>query len=153
MTRNIHEPSFPRQVRQNRFGVKGQRQKPHAGRWVVPECDETDVDEAAAGCFGDEPVLQNNWNQPSAPLEPFAFRKHMDGSLEFKGHLDASGGAVSGSVAFTLPGANDGEPDYLLPNDQYWHTTITTDDGSIFTLALVFIDAMTGDTTITWPAS
>jgi hypothetical protein len=76
----------------------------------------------------------------------------MDGSLEFKGHLDASG-ATSGTVAFTLPGFTDGEPDYTLPNDQYFHTVITPDDGTTFQIALVFIDSTTGDVTITWPAS
>ena len=98
-------------------------------------------------------VLENNWAQPSAPLEPYAFRLHADGSLEFKGHLDASGGASSGTVAVTLPGANAGEVDFLLANDQYFLTLITTDDGSSFTAAQVFIDSTTGEVTITWPIS
>jgi hypothetical protein len=151
VTANIHEPSFPRAISLNRFGVKEQKQKPHAGRWITPGCDETDDADAAAGCFGDEPLLENLWQQPAATLERFAFRKHMDGSLEFKGHLDTSGGAVSGTVAVTLPGAADGEPDYLLPNDQYWHTVIT--DGVTFMIALIFVDSSTGEITVTWPAS
>lgn len=157
MTRNIHEPSLYRQASANRFGVKEQRQKPHAGHWVIPDCaallalDDPRV--SVADCSIDTITLQNSWQQPSSPLELFAFRLHMDGSLETRGHLDASGGAVSGSIALTFPGAAAGEPDYLLPRDQYWHTVITTDDGTTFQIALVFIEAASGDMTITWPAS
>jgi hypothetical protein len=147
VSRNIHEPTPERATQQNRFGVKMTHQKPLASRWVEPDCATPGDD-----CPDFAPTLANSWAQPSAPLEKFAFRKHMDGSLEFKGHLDASG-ATSGTVAFTLPGFTDGEPDYTLPNDQYFHTVITPDDGTTFQIALVFIDSTTGDVTITWPAS
>lgn len=147
MTASITESNLYRAQAANRHLTVDTRQKPHAFRWWEPDCAVGD------GCTGDEPSLQNSFAQPSAPLEPFAFRLHADGSLEFKGHLDTSGGAVSGTVAFTLPGANPGEVDFLPANDQYWHTTITTDDGTLFTLALVFIDATTGDVTITWPVT
>lgn len=147
MTANIHEPSFPRMIVHNRWLSQDTRQKPGAFRWWEPDCVVGD------GCTGDEPPLENSWQQPSAPLERFAFRLHTDGSLEFKGHLDASGGATSGSVAVTLPGANPGEVDFRPANDQFWITAITTDDGSSFSTALVGIDASTGEVTITWPPS
>lgn len=153
MTQNIHEPSLYRQVSSNRFGVKGQKQKPGASRWITPSCSTISPALPDGECEAWWPDLQNNWQQPSSPLESFSFRLHMDGSLETKGHLDASGGAVSGSIALTFPGAADGDPDYLLPHDQYWHTVITTDDGTTFQIALVFIEAASGDMTITWPAA
>lgn len=152
MSRNLHEPTTERRITQNRFGVKETRQRPLASRWVTPDCDYTVEADAEAGCLDWAPALQNSFAQPTAPLEPFAFRKHMDGSLEFKGHLDASG-ATSGTVAFTLPGAADGEPEYIPENDQYFISAITPDNGATFQTALVFIDSTTGDVTITWPAS
>lgn len=148
--RNISEPNPDKQIRRNVFGIKTARQKPGAFKWWVPGCSS--VADAAAGCTGDEPALVNSWEQPSDPLERFGFRLHADGSLEFKGHLNAAN-AVSGTVAVTLPGANAGDVDFLLANDQYFHTVITTDDGTSFQIAMVFIEAATGDVTITWPAA
>jgi len=55
-------------------------------------------------------------------------------------------------VAVTLPGATVGEVDFRPPRDQYWHTTIIEVPGTQFTLALVLIDATTGEVTISWPA-
>jgi len=169
MTKSLAEPTFPRDIAASRFGVKGQRQKPLASNWITPDCLDilngtgaygggfnggrlSDVDCGLVGGVG-EVILQNSWLQPPGTLELFAVRKHMDGSLEFKGHLDASGGAVSGTVAVTLPGAGDCEPDYLPPYDQYFSTVITPDNGATFSIALVFADSTTGDVTITWPAT
>lgn len=144
--RNLEEPNVHGKVASNKFFIKDTRQKPHAFRWWEPGCTPGND-----GCTGDEPLLENSWAQPSPPLEKFAFRLHADGSLEFKGHLDAAG-TSSGTVAVTLPGATVGDVDFLPANDQFWHTTITTDDGLTFTLALVFINAATGEITISWPA-
>lgn len=148
MTRSLYEPTLWRATAKNRFGVKTLKQKPLAMRWWEPECTPG----GGGGCSGDEPPLLNSWAQPSPPLEKFAFRLHADGSLEFKGHLDASA-ASSGTVAVTLPGAIPGEIDFLPPNDQYFVSVITPDDGATFQTALVFIESTTGDVTITWPAS
>lgn len=146
--RNLTEPSLYQQVAANRFRTQDTRQKPHAFRWWEPDCDpETD-----SGCTGEEPPLENGWLQVEPPLERFAFRLHADGSLEFKGHLDAAN-ASSGTVAVTLPGAVVGEYNFLLANDQFWPTVITDDGGTSFTIALVHINATTGEVTITWPAS
>lgn len=154
MTKNIYEPSIYTQVSASRGKIKTTRQKPGAFRWWECNCDPDDPDDAANGCTGQEPALNTGWSQPSdgSGLEKFAFRLHADGSLEFKGHLRVTG-ATSPSVAFTLPGANAGEVQFRLPHDQFFHTTITTDDGTSFTLALVHIDSATGDVTITWPAT
>lgn len=148
MTANIHEPSGLRRLARTTFIGKDTRQKPLAFRWWEPEC-VVGVD----GCTGDEPPLENGFAQPSPSddLEPFAFRLHADGSLEFKGHLDASG-AVTDTVAVTLPGANAGEVDFRPASSQYWFTTIIEAGGTQFTLALVFIDSTTGEVTISWPA-
>lgn len=149
MTRNLYEPTDASRIVQNRYKIKDTRQKPLASRWIEPV---NAGDPIPVGEPDWTPELENNWEQPSSPLETFAFRIHYDGSLEFRGHLNAEN-ATSNTVAVTLPGDDVGERNYLPPNDQYWHTTITTDDGTNFTLALVFIDSTTGEVTITWPAS
>ncbi len=152
MTKNLHEPSNERGISRNRFLGKDTRQKPLAFRWWEPGCTV-----GTAGCTGDEPPLENGFAQPSdaSGLEKFAFRRHADGSLEFRGHLDASG-AASGTVAVTLPGANGLEEyDFLIARDQNWHTTIRTAPGTsptAFTLALVEVNATTGAVKIYWPA-
>lgn len=154
MSRNIHHQTAMGLINSNRTVLKYTRQKPLAFHWWTPDCSATD--DAGQGCTGDEPPLINNWAQPDPPLEKFAFRLHTDGSLEFKGHLDASG-AASGTVAFVLPGLYtdpaDALPDFRPPNDQFFHTTITTDDGTSFSLAQVHIDSDTGEVTIVWPAT
>lgn len=156
--RNIFEPNLYTLVSTNRVRNKNTEQKPGAFKWWTPDCvatpteDNDATDEVAAGCTGDEPPLVNGWAQPGGDLEKFAFRIHSDGSLEFKGHLDAAG-ASSGTVAFTLPGVVAGDHLFVLPHDQYFHTVITNDGGTTFSIALVFIDAATGDVTITWPAT
>lgn len=148
MSRNIFEPSLYRQVQANKTRIKLSDQNPGAFKWWEPECDETDDDDAAAGCTGDEPLLENSWAQPDPPLEKFAFRLHSDGSIEFKGHLD-SAAASSGTVAVTLPGAAAGEVDFRPANDQFFVTVIY--DGSDPQNAMVYIDSTTGEVTITFP--
>ena len=146
--RNLSEPNTQRQIAATKFVGKDTRQKPHAFRWWEPECTAGED-----GCTGQEPPLENSWEQPSdaSGLEKFAFRLHADGSLEFKGHLNAEN-ASSGTVAVTLPGANPGEVDFRLAKDQFFHTVITTDDGTTFMIALVFVAQGTGEVTISWPA-
>lgn len=154
--RNLSQDNPYKQIARNKQWTKDTRQKPLAFRWWQPGCvpdtdDDPDSGAAANGCTGQEPGLENGWAQPDPPLEPFAFRKHADGSLEFKGHLDAAG-AASGSIALHLPGVNAGEVNFLPTNDQFFHTTITDDSGLTFTLALVRINKSTGAVTISWPA-
>ena len=156
MSRSLYTPTEARQVSKNRFGVKDLRQKPLAFRWWEPECDETDEGEAGQGCTGLEPPLLNGFAQPSdeSGLEKFAFRLHADGSLEFRGHLDAQA-ASSGDIAFVLPG-DPGEVDFrVLTRDQNVYTVIRTAPGSgpaSFTLAMWEINSTTGEVTIWWPA-
>lgn len=165
MTKNLHQPSALRAINANRARGKNLQQTPHAGAWITPLAEGTcpptpytEIDDQVVYAW--TPCLQNDWLQVTDPLEPFAFRRHFDNSLEFKGHLDASGGAVSGSVAFTLPGSLPDEPNYQMDNDQFFITVITDDAGLTFQTAMVFIQsasaaspAVGGDVTITWPAS
>ena len=149
MTRPLTDPGdvLEREIGLNRFEVQRQVFMPGAFPWRTPDIDDPPP-------TGPTPELETGWAQPSPPLERFAYRLHTDGSLEFKGHLDASG-ASSGTVALTLPEADDDlqEPSYRLSRDQYFHTVITPDDGVTFQMALVFIKAATGEVTITWPIS
>ena len=149
MTRNLYEPTDQSRIVQNRYKIKDTRQKPLASRWIEPvNAGDPIPDEEPEWT----PELENDWLQPDPPLETFAFRLHYDGSLEFRGHLDAQN-ATSGTVAVTLPGEEIGDRNYLPPNDQYWHTTITDDGGTSFTLAQVFINSTTGEVEIVWPAT
>lgn len=134
------------QVDSNRRRVERLERRRLAGRWWEPDCT---LDPYGITCTGLEPALENGWAQPSSPLERFAFRLHADGSLEFKGHLD-SAGASSGTVAFTLPGANiPDEIDFRPPNDQFFLTVVY--DGANPQGAMVYIDSTTGEVTITFP--
>lgn len=155
MTRNIFHPTTDRNVSKNRMQIKNTQQIPGAFKWWEPDCDFTDPDIAANGCTGFEPFLDNGWAQPlpgsglnGNDLELFAFRLHADGSLEFKGHLDAQA-ASSDTVAFTLPGAIAGEVDFRPAHDQFFITVIW--DGALFEPAAVYIDAVTGEVTISFP--
>lgn len=154
MSRNIFHPTTDRNVAQNRTSIKHTHQKPLAFRWWTPDCSTvyTDPDDEAEFCFDDIPNLVNGWAQPDPgdDLQFFAFRLHADGSLEFRGHLDSSG-ASSGTVAFTLPGANAGEVDFFedLDGDQFFLTVVY--DGATAQPAMVFISSTTGDVTITFP--
>lgn len=148
MTRNLYEPTDQSKIVQNRYKIKDTRQKPLASQWIQPVNEGDPIPDTEPDYT---PELQNDWLQPDPPLETFAFRLHYDGSLEFRGHLDAIN-AVTDTIAVTLPGALVGDPIYLPANDQYWHTTITEDGGTTFTLALIFIDSTSGDVMISWPA-
>jgi hypothetical protein len=148
VTRPLVEQSIEKVLGQHNFGLQRQEFMPGAFRWRTPNIDDPPPD-------GPTPELENGWAQVDPPLERFAYRLHSDGSLEFKGHLDAAG-ASSGTVALTLPTPvddEDMEPSYRLPNDQFFHTVITPDSGATFQIALVFIESTTGEVTITWPAS
>ena len=92
------------------------------------------------------PDLINGWAQPADTIDQFAYR--LTGSIpDFKGHLDGSS-AISPSVAFNI--ALD--PDEMtLPGDIYFHTIVT--DGVDFQSAMVFINSLTGDVRITFPAT
>ena len=160
MTANIGEPNPAKAITANRYWTRDTRKRPLAGRWYEPGCSMEPGDPLYyVECKGDEPLLENDWLQVEDPLEKFAFRLHADGSLEFRGHLDASGGAVSGSVAVTLPGAlepGETEPargDFRPARDQFFLSVVTDDAGVTFQAALVKIDASTGEVTITWPIS
>jgi hypothetical protein len=145
MSRPLFEPNEYTALAGHSWALTDISKRSLAGAWVEPTTGSPDPLWV--------PVYQNGWDTATAPLETFAFRRHKDGSLEFKGHLDATG-ATSGTIAFTLPGLGVGEPNYWDENmgDQYFHTTITP-DGATFSLALVFIDSTTLDVTVTWPAT
>ena len=99
---------------------------------------ETVINAGGSNPDGQFIELQNGWAQPASPLQEFAFRRGLS-KLDFTGHLD-SAGASSGTVAFTLPA------DYRLLNDQFFLTVL---DSAI--PALVYLEASTGDVTITFP--
>lgn len=147
MTRALGDPSEPeRQIGHNTFGLQRQEFTQGAFIWRTPDIDDPPP-------VGVTAELENGWAQPALPLEKFAYRLHTDGSLEFKGHLDASG-ASSGTVALTLPDeffdvTYETEPSYRPTRDLFFPTIIY--DGATPQNAMVYIEAITGEVTITWP--
>lgn len=141
MTRSLSENSVEKELGQHTWGIQRQEFMPLAFRWRTPDIDDDPP----------TPPLENGWAQPDPPLERFAYRLHGDGSLEFKGHLDAAG-ASSGTVAVTLPepvDEDDMEPNYRPARDQFFPTVIY--DGATPQPAMVYIEASSGEVTITWP--
>lgn len=168
MSRPLFEQTQQRQIAANRYLTKDTRQRPFASGWVYPlnagDCGLPEFDPYPLG-DGSEygyvetwtPCLVNNFEQvdPDAAenLEVFGFRMHHDGSLEFKGHLNIEN-ANSGDVAFTLPGMNNLEPDYveLLQRDQYFESVVFNTGTVEFTIALLWVSELNGEVVITWPA-
>lgn len=152
MTRRIYEPSIWGQAAKNSFGVKSLKQRPEAFRWWMPDCDDT---VSGITCTGEEPLLTAAFSQPADPLEKFAFRLNSDGLIQTKGVLDASG-AASGDIAWTMPGVNPGEVDFIPPtgnNDSFNMRVTTTGDDTGITPAVGLIDKVTGDVTISWASA
>lgn len=74
-----------------------------------------------------------------------AFRHGLDGILEFKGQFDLTAGAVTGTVAFTLPEDWRGEPlDFPIIMDM---------GAGDFNIVRVVVDDITGDVTLYWPVT
>lgn len=115
---------------------------PISGPWfTVLDVGDPAPDDPDAVEDVDYIYLQNGATQPASPLEAFSFRRGLS-KLDTKGHLDVSSFA-SGSVAFTIPAA------FRLPNDQFFPTVVW--DGAAPIAAMVYLDATTGDVTITFP--
>lgn len=131
MSRAVYEDALDSEVNKNRFGVKDLKRRPLAGRWNTPDLSGGD------------------FSQPDPPLGEHQFRLHMDGALEFKGHLVPG---TSGTVAYTLPGAITVEPDYRPGHDVSFLTDLAASP-TTFTIARVYIDSVTGDVTIFFPVS
>jgi hypothetical protein len=130
MTKPIIEPTRDTRIRQNEWQGSDLKRRPLAGRWTDPE-------------------FENGWDNAGAPYGDFMYRWHADGSLEFKGHVMPG---TSGTVVFTLPDGTGGttEPDYRPDHDVSFLTDIV--NGTSFEIARVYIDASTGEVTITYPA-
>jgi hypothetical protein len=144
VTRALSENQIEKELGRHTWSIQRQEFMPLAFRWRTPDIDDPPP-------TGPTPELENGWAQVDPPLERFAYRLHADGSLEFKGHLDAAG-ASSGTVALTLPEPvddEDMEPSYRLPRDQFFLTVIY--DGATPESAMVFIEGSSGEVTITWP--
>jgi hypothetical protein len=72
-----------------------------------------------------------------------AFRWGLDGSLEFIGQLDLTAGAVTGTVAFTLPTDWRGETfDFPFP---------VFTGGTDWIAAVMSVDGDSGTCTVYWP--
>jgi hypothetical protein len=87
------------------------------------------------------PPWQNSFD--SVTGRRVKFRHGLDGLLEFNGQLDLTAGAVTGTVAFTLP-------DDWLGETFDVHFPIFT-GGTDWESGVMSVDGDTGDCTVYWP--
>lgn len=74
---------------------------------------------------------------------PIRFRHGLDGLLEFEGAYDLTAGAVTGTVAFTLP------PEWLGETfDEKFPIQLTA---TTWTMGVHSVDGDTGEVTVYWP--
>lgn len=148
MTRPSSEPSDTQDLAKVTRDQGWLKQRPFAIKWITP-----DIDSGA-------PTLNGSWAQPSNsgagtaplinpltgnPLEDFSFRLHMDGSLEFKGHLVAGDPSDWGTIAFTLPDADSYFPSYHPPNDTAQAESVWDLDTNVWAFGHFEVDKATGD--------
>lgn len=89
--------------------------------------------------------LQNSVVQPTPPLMQFAFRRGGIHPLDFKGGLDVSG-ASSPAIAAVIPDIFLAQ---LEGEDPFDITTVY--DGTDAIAGMWYLDASTGELTLTWP--
>lgn len=147
MTRPTGEPSDSKDISKLQRGHSWLEQRPFAIEWFTPK---------SSAPFGQAVHLNSGWSQPSenGPLtnpltgndiEDFAYRLHMDGSLEFKGHLVADSSSSWGTIALSLPGATAYLPAYRPPNDTAQVEAVWNLDTNAWDFGHFEIDKATGD--------
>jgi len=151
MTKNLHEPSTPREVAANRYSGKMTQQRPYAYQWVTPvnvaDCPAdpyslTDPRPAWTPCY------LNDWERPTT-LEPLSVRLSADGNLQWKGYVNSAN--ATDSIAFIMPGTLSGEPDMIPPDDPgnlSYSVFVTPDNGGTIETGTAYIDSATGEVTI-----
>lgn len=116
MSRPVYDDDHQTQIHKADWKGTDLQHRPFAGRWNYVR-NATEDERVGRGKV--QPILQNGWAQPDdevleqEDLGEHEFRLHMDGSLEFKGYL------IPGdwdSLVYTLPGADETEPDYWPPH-------------------------------------
>lgn len=116
MSRPVYDPTDTTNIEQAKWTGRDLQHRPLAGRWNYVR---NAAQAAQVGRGKVQPVLQNGWSQPDdgeeeqEDLGEHEFRLHTDGSLEFKGYLIPG---TWDSLVYTLPGADDSEPDYFPPH-------------------------------------
>ncbi len=108
------------------------------GPWVYLLTGLPDLD------TGESPAYGTGTTFAGPPYDYPAFRHGLDGSLEWKGHVDISG-ATSPATLCTLPLAWRIEFAVSWPTDLW--------DGATFKIGRVSITAVTGVVTLVWPAT
>lgn len=101
MAQPLHPKGVATRVKQNTRGIRSEQRKPNlAGPYIyVCNGDFTDLDPPVA--TWQSPEWKNSFTWGGTAY--FGFRHGLDGSTEFVGALDLTAGAVTGTVAFTLP--------------------------------------------------
>lgn len=101
--RPLNRRTVPRQVRDNRVGVKTEKRKPNVpGRWIYvgdfvgPDDPANDPAEAS---YNSPPWLNSFYYVDGSPV---GFRHGLDGQTDMIGVYDLTLGAVSGDTAFLM---------------------------------------------------
>jgi len=143
--RPLNRRTVPRQVRDNRGGVKSEKRKPNVpGRWIYvgdfvgPDDPANDPEDAT---YNSPPWLNDFYYVDGAPV---GFRHGLDGQTDMTGVYDLTLGAVSGTVAFVMPlqWAMNLPLAAMMPielQDDVWSIAIQT------------VDFTTGNIRIFWP--
>lgn len=153
MSRSLDRDVPLNRVKANSVAVGNEEQKPIlAGYWVYIG-DFIGIDDPGNDpplTSPDSPPYQDSTTYAGTPYDYPAFRHGVDGSLEWKGHVDVSA-ATSPAVLCTLPSEWRPRNELQAPMDVSWPTDLF--DGVSFTIGRVQVDATTGDVTLVWPAS
>jgi hypothetical protein len=135
----IKRTTVPRNVRENRNTVKAERRKPELPGPYIYVGDFDTLDPPVA--TWQSPAWENSFTWFGSRY--VGFRHGLDGDTEFIGSLDLTAGAVTGTVAFTLPVPWRGASfDFVFPI-----FTGTTE----WINGIMSVDATTGECTVYWP--
>ena len=130
MLKQIHcRPTRQRKIAKTTSQMKDTRQKPLAFRWWEPECVVGGRMHGGGASAGERVGAAGSLG----PLEMFAFRLHADGAWSSRGTWMPP---VRSRTRWRsrCPVRTQERWTSGLANDQYWHTTITTDNGTTFFL-------------------
>lgn len=139
MSRPLYPKTIPARLRGTHAGVYDERRKPNLpGPYIYVSGGTGDV---APGETWQSVPWKNSFTQFGTSY--VGFRHGLDGYTEFIGIIDLTAGAVTGTVAFTLP------VEYRALTFNYTFPVFV--EGTEWWAGILAIDKTTGDVTVYWP--
>ena len=139
----LRRQTIPAKVRGHGQTIRQERRKPVLPGPYIYVGDFDTLDPPVA--TWQSPPWQNNFT--SAGTNYFGFRHGLEGATEFTGQLDLTAGAVTHTVAFTLP-----LPFRVFPDPRVF--PIDLDGAGAWTLGVLWMvqsGAGYGDVVVDWP--